>query len=83
MFTDIIYVHKQIICFVFQASTLPMSIIIVGVGDADFEGKYVDYISSGESKNGLSASLLTYTYIFFALPSPYCTYDYLPNLFNR
>lgn len=24
--------------FFFQASTLPMSIIIVGVGDADFEG---------------------------------------------
>ena len=24
---------------VFQASTLPMSIIIVGIGDADFDGK--------------------------------------------
>ena len=28
-------------CCLFQASTLPMSIIIVGVGDADFTGNMI------------------------------------------
>ena len=30
----------HVIIIYFQASSLPLSIIIVGIGDADFEGKY-------------------------------------------
>ena len=38
----VIYIVKDVlfVFFFLQAATLPMSIIIVGVGDADFEGKF-------------------------------------------
>ena len=35
--------EKGILSCILQAANLPMSIIIVGVGDADFEGNYKLY----------------------------------------
>ena len=35
---------KNILSCILQAANLPMSIIIVGVGDADFEGNYYLYL---------------------------------------
>ena len=55
--------------FLFQASRLPMSIIIVGVGDADFTGKYYNcgiIIACGRS---MVVDFVIYSYTGIYVPT--------------